>query len=95
MTEQGRKLMTTLRVVVNGLKNLEAIVPAAQALAVKHLAYGVKATDYEPVGEALLWTLQQGLGEACTAEVASAWTTAYRTLSGVMIVAAYGEEAAA
>jgi nitric oxide dioxygenase len=95
MTEQGRKLMMTLGVVVNGLKNLDAIVPAAQALAVKHVGYGVKAADYAPVGEALLWTLQQGLGEACTAEVAAAWTTAYATLSGVMIAAAYGEEAAA
>jgi hemoglobin-like flavoprotein len=95
MAKQGRKLTATLGVVVNGLKNLEAIVPAAQALAVKHVAYGVKAADYAPVGEALLWTLQQGLGEAYTAEVASAWTIAYRTLSGVMIAAAYGEEAAA
>jgi len=95
MAEQGRKLMMTLGVVVNGLKNLDAIVPAAQALAVKHVGYGVEATDYPPVGEALLWTLQQGLGEAYTAEVAAAWTTAYTTLSGVMIAAAYGEEAAA
>jgi nitric oxide dioxygenase len=95
MTEQGRKLMMTLGVVVNGLKNLDAIVPAAQALAVKHVGYGVTAADYAPVGEALLWTLQQGLGEAYTAEVAAAWTTAYTTLSSVMIAAAYGEEAAA
>ena len=95
MAEQGRKLMTTLGVVVNGLKNLEAVVPAAQSLAVKHVAYGVTAADYTPVGEALLWTLEHGLGDAYTAEVAAAWTTAYRTLSGVMIAAAYGEEAAA
>jgi nitric oxide dioxygenase len=95
MTEQGRKLMATLGVVVNGLRNLDAIVPVAQALAAKHVGYGVKAADYVPVGEALLWTLQQGLGEAYTAEVAAAWTTAYTRLSGVMIAAAYGEEAAA
>lgn len=95
MTEQGRKLMTTLAVVVNGLKNLDAIVPAAQALAIKHVGYGVKAADYAPVGEALLWTLEKGLGADYTAEVAAAWTTAYRTLSGVMIAAAYDEEAAA
>ena len=95
MAEQGRKLMMTLGVVVNGLKNLDAIAPVAQALAVKHVGYGVKAGDYATVGEALLWTLQQGLGEAYTAEVAAAWTSAYTTLSGVMIAAAYGEEAAA
>ncbi len=95
MTEQGRKLMMTLGVVVNGLKNLDAIAPAAQALAVKHAGYGVKAADYAPVGEALLWTLEKGVGDAFTAEVAAAWTAAYGTLSSAMIAAAYGEGAAA
>ena len=46
MTEQGRKLMATLGVVVNGLGNLEAILPAASALAKRHVDYGVKAQDY-------------------------------------------------
>ena len=43
MKEQGRKLMTTLAVVINGLKAPEAILPAAKALAVKHVGYGVAA----------------------------------------------------
>jgi hemoglobin-like flavoprotein len=51
MKEQGRKLMATLAVVVNGLSNLESILPAASALAKRHVAYGAKAADYEPVGE--------------------------------------------
>jgi hemoglobin-like flavoprotein len=33
MTEQRRKLMATLAVVVNGLGNLESVLPAASALA--------------------------------------------------------------
>jgi nitric oxide dioxygenase len=37
-----------------------------------------------------LWTLEKGLGEAWTPEVADAWTTAYGTLSGFMIAEAYG-----
>jgi hemoglobin-like flavoprotein len=95
MAEQGRKLMTTLGVVVNGLKNLDAIFPAVKALAVKHVGYGVKAADYQPVGEALIWTLEMGLGPAFTQEVKNAWLAAYGALSGVMIAEAYGEEAAA
>jgi hemoglobin-like flavoprotein len=95
MAEQGRKLMTTLGVVVNGLRNLDAILPAAKALAVKHVAYGVTATDYKPVGEALIWTLGQGLGPDFTPEIEEAWLSAYSTLSGVMIAEAYGKEAAA
>jgi len=95
MTEQRKKLMATLAVVVNGLSNLESILPAASALAQRHVAYGAKAEHYPVVGSALLWTLEKGLGEGWTAEVASAWTAAYTTLSGFMIEQAYGRPQAA
>ena len=95
MTEQGRKLMATLGVVVNGLSNLEAILPAASALAKRHVGYGVKAADYTPVGAALLWTLERGLGDAWTPDLAAAWGAAYTVLSGYMIGEAYGHSAAA
>jgi hemoglobin-like flavoprotein len=90
MSEQRKKLMATLAVVVNGLGNLESVLPAASALATRHVRYGAKAEHYPVVGAALLWTLEKGLGAAWTAEVASAWTAAYTTLSGYMISEAYG-----
>jgi nitric oxide dioxygenase len=95
MTEQGRKLMATLAVVVNGLGNLEAVLPAASALAKRHVDYGVKAEDYTPVGAALLWTLEQGLGEHWTQQLAEAWGAAYTLLSDYMIGEAYGHRVAA
>jgi len=95
MTEQGRKLMATLAVVVNGLSNLESILPAASALAKRHVGYGVKASDYTPVGAALLWTLERGLGDAWTPDLAAAWGAAYTVLSEYMIGEAYGRSAAA
>jgi hemoglobin-like flavoprotein len=95
MKEQGRKLMGTLAVVVGGLTQLDTILPAASALAKKHVGYGVKASHYTPVGAALLWTLEQGLGPAWTPELAQAWTTAYTTLSGYMIAEAYSHGVAA
>jgi hemoglobin-like flavoprotein len=95
MREQGRKLMTTLGVVVSSLRNLEAVLPAAKALAVKHVGYGVVAAHYKPVGEALIWTLAKGLGEDFTPATKEAWLSAYGALSGVMIAEAYGAEAAA
>ncbi len=95
IAEQRRKLMATLGAVVNGLKDLDAILPAAKALAVKHVRYGVTAAHYKPVGEALIWTLEQGLGRDFTSEVRGAWLAAYGALSGVMIAEAYGEEATA
>ena len=95
MTEQRKKLMATLAVVVNGLSNLESILPAASALAQRHVAYGAKAEHYPVVGSALLWTLEKGLGDGWTPDVASAWTAAYATLSGYMIEQAYGRPQAA
>jgi len=95
MTEQRKKLMATLAVVVNGLGDLSAILPAASALAKRHVAYGAKPDHYPVVGAALLWTLEKGLGDGWTPEVASAWTAAYGTLSGFMITEAYGSSQAA
>jgi nitric oxide dioxygenase len=95
MEEQGRKLMATLAVVVNGLDNLGSVLPAASALAKRHVTYGVKAAHYEPVGDALIWTLQRGLGAHWTPELAAAWGAAYTLLSEFMIGEAYGRSAAA
>ena len=95
MAEQRRKLMTMLAAVVNGLGNLESILPAASALAIRHVNYGAKTEHYPVVGSALLWTLEKGLGDAWTPEVADAWTAAYGTLSGYMISEAYGRPQAA
>ncbi|MGC1175441.1 globin family protein [Polaromonas sp.] len=87
MAGQGRKLMTMLGTVVNGLTQLEVIVPAAQKLAQRHVAYGARPEHYPVVGTALLDTLSQGLGKDFTPEVREAWTTAYGMLSGVMVEA--------
>ena len=95
MKEQGRKLMVTLAVVVNGLRNLESVLPAASALAKRHVDYGVKGADYAPVGAALLWTLEKGLGAQWTPELAAAWGSAYAILSEYMIGEACGRSAAA
>jgi hemoglobin-like flavoprotein len=95
MAEQRRKLMATLAVVVNGLGNLETVLPAASALAKRHIDYGVKPEHYSVVGVALLWTLERGLGAQWTTELAAAWTAAYTTLAQFMIAEAYGRSEAA
>ena len=88
MAGQRKILMQTLTVVVKSLDKLDQIVPAVQALGRRHAGYGVREPHYATVGEALLWTLEQGLGEAFTSDVRAAWTTAYTTLATVMIEAA-------
>jgi hemoglobin-like flavoprotein len=95
MTEQRKKLMAMLAAVVNGLGNLPSILPAASALAKRHVSYGARAEHYPVVGAALLWTLEKGLGDGWTPDVADAWTAAYGTLSRYMIAEAYGRPQAA
>jgi nitric oxide dioxygenase len=87
MAEQGRKLMAMLAMVVNGLTRLDTIVPAAQKLGQRHAAYGAEPAHYPVVGQALLDTLERGLGAAFTPDVKAAWSEAYALLSGVMIEA--------
>jgi hemoglobin-like flavoprotein len=95
MAQQRAKLMATLTFVVNRLDNLESILPAASALAKRHVGYGVKAEHYELVGEALIWTLQQGLGSQWSSALAAAWSATYAALAKFMIGEAYGQAQAA
>jgi nitric oxide dioxygenase len=95
LTEQRRKLMATLAYVVGGLGDLQSILPAASSLATRHVSYGAKPEHYPVVGGALLWTLEKGLGDDWTPDVAEAWTAAYGTLSDFMILQAYGRPQAA
>jgi hemoglobin-like flavoprotein len=88
MAGQRKILMQTLTVVVKSLDRLDQIVPAVQALGRRHAGYGVRESHYETVGAALLWTLEQGLGDRFTSPVRGAWSEAYGILAGVMIEAA-------
>ena len=62
MIEQRRKLMAMLGAVVKGLGNLDQVLPAASALAKRHVSYGVKAEHYPVVGAALLVDAGEGAG---------------------------------
>ncbi len=88
LTDQGRKLMHAISVVVKGISKLDKILPTVQDLGRRHAGYGVQDDHYDTVGEALLWTLKTGLGPDFTSEVENAWATAYGVLAGAMKEAA-------
>lgn len=91
MQEQGRKLMTMIRVAVANLDRLGEIVPAVEALGERHAKYGVQDSHYETVGTALIWTLETGLGNAFTPKTRQAWIEVYTVLTSVMQNAAHRE----
>lgn len=94
MKEQGRKLMAILNTAVNALDNLEAIVPAVQAMGKRHVGYGVKDEHYDTVGEALIWTLGAGLKDDFTEDTKTAWIGVYTLVADTMKAAAAEEVAA-
>lgn len=87
MPEQSRKLMSMLGYIIGKLDKLESIIEEVAKLAQRHVKYGVTPQQYQPVGAALLWTLEKGLGTNWNEELAEAWTLCYTTLSGAMISA--------
>ena len=89
MIVQGQKLMNTLRHVVENLGHPETVLPAARALAIRHLDYGVEAQHYASVGTALMRTLKHELGADFGPEARQAWDAAYQLLAEAMISAAY------
>jgi hemoglobin-like flavoprotein len=88
LTEQKKKLIMMLATAVNNLHQVDKIFPAVQDLGRRHVAYGVTDKHYEPVGEALLWTLEKGLGDAFTPPLKEAWTETYLAVAGIMKEAA-------
>ncbi len=84
MQQQGGKLMTVLAFAVAGLSKPETILEPVRRLGERHVHYGVQASHYATVGEALLWTLGEVFGPAFTADVRDAWAAAYGLLAGVM-----------
>jgi hemoglobin-like flavoprotein len=84
MAEQRKKLMQMITAAVKGLDRLEQLVPVVQDLGRRHAGYGVEERHYETVGEALLWTLEMGLGRAFTPDVRDAWVAVYTLLATTM-----------
>jgi hemoglobin-like flavoprotein len=84
MKEQKKKLMQMLAAAVRGLDDLDALVPVVRDLGARHGGYGVKDEHYDTVAEALLWTLEKGLGVAFTPETKQAWVEVYGILAATM-----------
>ena len=92
---QGRKLMAALAFVVNGADRPATLLAPLQALARRHVGYGVEDSHYETVGEALIDTLGAHFAARFTPALRDAWLAAYTLVSSVMIDAAHATAAAA
>ena len=82
--ERRAQLWYILNTAVDGLSDLEELVPKVQDFGRRYIGHRVKKKDYEHVGEALLWTLEQKLGQNFTPTVQKAWSSVYTLISSVL-----------
>lgn len=94
ISEQRKKLLAALALVMRALHAPATILAPLKSLAVKHVGYGVKPEHYTCMGHALLRTLNNALGDEFTPELRTAWAAAFQTLATIMKEAAYGRSQA-
>jgi hemoglobin-like flavoprotein len=85
MDQQYQKLIDMLNAIVIRLDKLDELTEDIAAMAQRHVDYAVKPAHYKLVGNALLWTLQKGLGNDWNGEVGDAWSACYSMLAETMM----------
>ena len=84
ITPQAARTMAAVKTAVDGLGDLDVVAPFLVRLGARHVRYGVRLEHFEVIGAALLWTLEQGLGEHFTPDVRDAWEAAWGVIAGAM-----------
>jgi hemoglobin-like flavoprotein len=83
---QASRTMAAVKTAVDGLDDVDQIAPFLVRLGARHVRYGVQPEHFDLVGGALLWTLEQGLGDAFTPEVHEAWSAAFGLIARAMLI---------
>ncbi|NME67471.1 globin domain-containing protein [Flammeovirga aprica] len=87
-SDQERKMIPMLSAVVNGLVDIELIIPILHDFGRTHAEYNVEDTHYEAVKQALLYALETVLEQEWTSEISIAWNTCYTVIIDIMKEAA-------
>lgn len=82
---QQRALAGAICAYAQNIENLPALAGAVELIAQKHASLGILAEHYPIVGENLLESIKEVLGEGATPEVIDAWAAAYGQLADVFI----------
>jgi len=84
MDLQRHRLMESLGMLIAELDDPEQLVTDLVVMGKRHVSYGVRDSDYDAAGVALLWTLEKALGPEFTPDARAAWTEAYQWIASVM-----------
>jgi hemoglobin-like flavoprotein len=88
LSHQKMKLMGMIASAIGSLERPEMFESILTSLGRHHVDYGVVPAHYEPVGEALLWSLEQTLGADFDDETRAAWVALYARIRETMLGAA-------
>ena len=66
MKDYGHQPIEIIQVMVAGILSNDTVLPVVRDLGNRYREYGVEVADYAAVAEALMWTLEQKLGDAFT-----------------------------
>ena len=83
--EQPKRLAAAILAFAENADNLNALVPAVERMAARHVATNVKPEHYPAVANALLPAIKDVLGDAVDEKVLTAWGEAYWFLAEVLI----------
>lgn len=81
---QARKFIDTLSLAIGLLLHEQFLTRTLAGLGQRHTAYGARPEHYALVGEAMIWTIEQALGDACTPEIRDAWIVLYDKAASIM-----------
>ena len=82
---QAARTIRAVATVVDQLDEPERVTALLTELGARHARYGLRAEHFPVVGGALLWTLEQGLGDAFSAEVRDAWGALWTAVAATML----------
>ena len=85
VSKQARKFLQSLNVIVGSLSSTDRTTRMLQRLGERHRGYGVEPGHYPIVGQALVTTLKEELGDEFNAEVEKAWNDAFELISSAMM----------
>lgn len=88
MGDQKKKLVASLKLVVENLRRPEVLGPALEDLGLRHVDYGAREEHYPAVGQTLLKSLAEVAGDLWTDELNNAWAEAYDVVAEKMIAGA-------
>jgi hemoglobin-like flavoprotein len=85
LAEQEIKFAGKLTEIVRAMPRLDELLTHTRALGARHAGYGVQATHYQTLGNALLAALAAVLGDSFDAPTREAWTLAYNLVAETML----------